>query len=125
MSRLDRLSNTKVANIAIVVGLVLIAACILNGLLNAYSFQYYASGSDPALKDRLEVFLNSTMNSLPMSALVVAAGFALRMLAQRTALVATSAAASTRAGQFEDVPEQSAITVDPVSEPTSDDFWRR
>jgi hypothetical protein len=127
MSRLDRVSNTKAANIIIVVGLVLFGTSVLYGLLNTFSNQYTFSptGGDPSLKDRLQIFLNSSLNYLPWSALVVAAGFALRTYAQRTPPVAPSPESLAPPVPFEDMPVQLPITIDVVSGPVDDDVWRR
>jgi hypothetical protein len=125
MSRLDRWSNKKVADIVIVVGLVLLAAGIINGVLNAYSFQYFQPGSDPSFTDRLQVFLNAGLNSLPWSALVFASGCALRMVAQRTSSEVASAATPTDPGPFGDTLSQSPLVIDRTPAPPNDDIWRR
>lgn len=134
MGRLDRISNSKAANIVIVAGLVIMGAAVLSGLLNAQSDQFnFASASgEVALTERLQTFLNTAMNGAPIGALVVAVGFALRTMSQRTPPVAPTPGASgtpTLPVPFEDVPVQlpnlSPITIDVVQSPADDDVWRR
>ncbi len=127
MSRLDRVSNSKAAEIVIVVGLVLFAAAVLNGLLMAFTdgFTFTSDSVDPSLKDRLMTFLQSALASMAWASLVVAAGIGLRILAQRTPPVAPSPGAPAAPVPFDDVPVQLPITIDVVEAPADDEVWRR
>jgi hypothetical protein len=121
MNRINRVSNTKAANVVILVGLASLAGSIVGGLLDSYSSQYYQGGAHPSLKDHLQTFLNFAMNSLPLGALVVAAGFALRMLAQRTQEVGGSA----ETVMPHVPPAQVSVTADRLDGLSGDDVWRR
>ncbi len=81
------------------------------------------------MKDRFQTFLNTGTNNMVLSTLVVAAGFALRTLAQRTPPVAPSPESLAPPIPFDDVPVQlppgAPITIDVVQSPADDDVWRR
>ena len=131
MSRLDRLSNSKAANIVIVVGLVLFGLAVISGLLNAYSdgYAFSPTGGEPSFKERMQTFLNMSLNNVILSSLVVAAGCALRVYAQRTPPVAPSPDSLAPPVPFDDVPVQlppgGPITIDVLQSPADDDVWRR
>ena len=122
MSRLDRVSNTKAANIVIVVGLVLFGATIAIGLLYVLPM---SKDGNPSLLERLRFFFALVLNSLPLWALVVAAGFALRVLAERTPAVATPTVTVTPPVPVGDMPAQSPITTELMQAPADDRVWRR
>ena len=133
MSRLDRVSNPKAADVIIVVGLVLFAAAILNGLLMSFTdgFTFTSNGvSEPTFKDRVMTFLQSSLSSIAWATQVTAAGVALRIFAQRTPPVAPTPGAPTPGAPktpvpFDDVPGHLPITIDVVEAPADDDGWRR
>lgn len=105
--RLDRISLERAANVVIVLGLVLCVAVLVNAVLSAYQDkvygdQFFGPGTSLRFWQRVQYFLQATVNFLPWAVLVVAAGFALRAHAGRIPPAPAAAKADRRRVELPD-----------------------
>ncbi|MFM2077063.1 MAG: hypothetical protein RJA49_953 [Actinomycetota bacterium] len=131
-SRLDRVDAARAASWIIIAGLVLLGCAVLTAGLNAFHdglFGFAGGGNPkPTFLDRFQVFIGNLAQNAPWAVLVVAAGFALRVLSTRpqTAVVPPPPLPEpelpTSPVQLPDKVATQVVLVEPSAD---DEIWRR